>query len=69
MFCESWEPMCVPSQLSDRYGRTRILGCAVVGVLIMDLCFLSTFSFYEYIPGGYWFLLIGPIFEGFLGGT
>ncbi|KAI1794596.1 major facilitator superfamily domain-containing protein [Ganoderma leucocontextum] len=54
--------------LSDRYGRTRILGCAVVGVLIMDLCFLSTFWFYEYIPGGYWFLLIGPIFEGILGG-
>nr|VWO98059.1 Calcium dependent mitochondrial carrier protein [Ganoderma boninense] len=54
--------------LSDRYGRTRILGCAVVGVLMMDLCFLSTFWFYKYIPGGYWFLLIGPILEGFLGG-
>ncbi|KAI0748590.1 MFS general substrate transporter [Daedaleopsis nitida] len=54
--------------MSDRYGRTRVLGCAVVGVLTMDLCFLSVFWFYRYIPGGYWFLVLGPLVEGFLGG-
>ena len=32
------------------------------------MTFLSVFWFYEYIPGGYWFLLLGPIVEGFLGG-
>ena len=55
-------------QLSDRLGRTRILGCAVVGLLIADLTFLCVFWFYDYIPGGYWFLLLGPLVEGFLGG-
>lgn len=30
--------------------------------------FLSVFWFYDYIPGGFWFLLLGPIIEGLLGG-
>ena len=34
----------------------------------MDMIFLSVFWFYKYIPGGYWFLVLGPIVEGFLGG-
>ncbi|RPD66384.1 MFS general substrate transporter [Lentinus tigrinus ALCF2SS1-6] len=54
--------------LSDRYGRTRVLSCAVIGVLLMDLNFLCVFWFYEYIPGGYYFLVSGPLLEGFLGG-
>ena len=45
-----------------------MLGFAVVGILVQDLTFLSVFWFYNYIPGGYWFLLIGPVFEGALGG-
>ncbi|TBU49115.1 MFS general substrate transporter [Dichomitus squalens] len=54
--------------LSDRYGRTRVLGCAVIGVLIQDASFLAAFWFYDHIPGGYWSLLIGPLVEGCLGG-
>ena len=46
----------------------RILGFAVVGLLISDLTFLCVFWFYDYIPGGYWFILLGPLVEGFLGG-
>ena len=57
-----------PLQLSDCYGRTRVLSCAVIGVLVMDLNFLSVFWFYNYIPGGYWFLVIGPVVEGAMGG-
>ena len=55
-------------QMSDRYGRARILSCAVVGVLLMDMNFLCVFWFYDYIPGGYWFLITGPVVEGLLGG-
>ncbi|KAI0723991.1 MFS general substrate transporter [Cerioporus squamosus] len=54
--------------LSDRYGRTKVLSCAVIGVLIMDMNFLCVFWFYNYIPGGYWFLVSGPVLEGLLGG-
>ncbi|KAH9945899.1 MFS general substrate transporter [Epithele typhae] len=54
--------------LSDRVGRIRILGCAVIGLLIADLTFLAVFWFYDYLPGGYWFLMLGPLCEGLLGG-
>ncbi len=35
---------------------------------MMDLNLLCVFWFYNYIPGGYWFLVSGPLLEGLLGG-
>lgn len=53
---------------SDRHGRTVVLGVSVIGVLSTDFNFLVVNSYYERLPGGYWFLLLGPIIEGCLGG-
>ena len=55
-------------QLSDRYGRTPVLSCSIVGVLFLDVTCISVFWFHNYIPGGYWFLVLGPIVGGLLGG-
>ncbi|KAJ8079128.1 hypothetical protein PM082_013416 [Marasmius tenuissimus] len=53
---------------SDRHGRLRVLGISVVGLLLTDLIFLLVYHYSETLPGGYWFLLIGPLVEGSLGG-
>lgn len=53
---------------SDRHGRTVVLGISVIGVLSTDFNFLVVNRYYERLPGGYWFLLLGPIIEGCLGG-
>ena len=47
------------AQLSDRHGRTRVMGFAVVGALVADSNFLIVYHFAKYLPGGYWFLLFG----------
>ncbi|OCB86786.1 MFS general substrate transporter [Sanghuangporus baumii] len=54
--------------LSDKYGRLRVLGISVIGLLFNDVVFISVFFFSKKLPGGYWFLLLGPIIEGVLGG-
>ncbi|CDO72941.1 hypothetical protein BN946_scf185002.g126 [Trametes cinnabarina] len=54
--------------VSDRYGRTRVMSLAVVGILLTDLTFIAVFYFYEQLPGGYYFLIVGPVLEGLLGG-
>ncbi|TFY57982.1 hypothetical protein EVJ58_g6698, partial [Rhodofomes roseus] len=53
--------------ISDRYGRTRIMSLAVVGMLITDVTFISTAKYSRLLPGGMWFLLIGPFVDGCLG--
>ncbi|KAJ6525633.1 major facilitator superfamily domain-containing protein [Mycena capillaripes] len=53
---------------SDRYGRSRILGLTIFGLLVNDLNFIFVVKNFQRIPGGYWFLIVGPIFEGLLGG-
>ncbi|KAF9053900.1 MFS general substrate transporter [Hymenopellis radicata] len=53
---------------SDRIGRTAVLGISVVGLLVTDLNFLVVYTFYDRLPGGYWFLVVGPVIEGSLGG-
>ncbi|KAF8163650.1 major facilitator superfamily domain-containing protein [Crassisporium funariophilum] len=53
---------------SDRYGRTRVMGISVLGLLITDFNFIFVTLCFRHIPGGYWFLVVGPIIEGFLGG-
>ncbi|KAI0636728.1 major facilitator superfamily domain-containing protein [Trametes polyzona] len=54
--------------LSDRYGRTRVLSCAVVGLVLADFNLILVYYFYNRLPGGYMFLIVGPFLEGILGG-
>ncbi|CAK5264919.1 unnamed protein product [Mycena citricolor] len=53
---------------SDRRGRTRVLGLTVFGLLMNDFVFLAVTKHFQTIPGGYWFLMVGPVLEGLLGG-
>lgn len=55
--------------LSDRYGRIRVLSFSVFGLLMTDFNFLVVAHFHKILPGGYWFLLVGPFLDGLLGGT
>ncbi|KAG5734504.1 hypothetical protein E4T56_gene5957 [Termitomyces sp. T112] len=54
---------------SDRHGRTRLLSISVIGLLFTDLNFILTTKNFHHLPGGYWFLILGPIIEGSLGGV
>ncbi|KAI0930891.1 hypothetical protein AcV7_004954 [Taiwanofungus camphoratus] len=54
--------------LSDRYGRTRVMSCAAIGLLCTDFDFILVSKFWKVLPGGYWFLICGPVIEGLLGG-
>ncbi|KAI0831072.1 major facilitator superfamily domain-containing protein [Trametes gibbosa] len=54
--------------LSDRHGRTRVLSCAVFGVVMTDFVIIMVYYFYKQLPGGYTFLVVGPVLEGLLGG-
>ncbi|RDB23050.1 putative membrane protein C14C4.07 [Hypsizygus marmoreus] len=53
---------------SDRHGRTRVMGLSIVGLLITDFNFIFVSHHFQHLPGGYWFLLVGPLIEGCLGG-
>lgn len=53
---------------SDRYGRSRIFGLTIMGVLLNDLNFIFVAKNFRHIFGGYWFLIVGPLIEGALGG-
>ncbi|KAH9930705.1 major facilitator superfamily domain-containing protein [Fomitopsis serialis] len=55
------------SSISDRYGRMRIMGFAVAGMLITDVTFIATAKYSRLLPGGMWFLLLGPFVDGCLG--
>jgi hypothetical protein len=44
------------------------MGISVVGLLLTDFSFIFTTLFYRHLPGGYWFLVTGPLLEGCLGG-
>lgn len=53
---------------SDRHGRLRVMGISVFGLLLTDFNFIMVALFSKRIPGGYWFLTVGPAVEGLLGG-
>jgi MFS family permease len=44
------------------------MGISILGLLVADLNFIGVATFWKYLPGGYWLLVIGPIVEGVLGG-
>lgn len=56
------------ASLSDIHGRTLVLAISIFGVLITDANFLLTAHFSNYLPGGYRFLIIGPLLDGLAGG-
>ncbi|KAJ3819974.1 major facilitator superfamily domain-containing protein [Lentinula raphanica] len=56
------------TSFSDRHGRTAALGISVFGILITDATFILVYFFSQSLPGGYWFLVLGPLIEGSMGG-
>lgn len=44
------------------------MGITVIGLLIADFNFIFVSLFSHVVPGGYWFLVVGPLLEGALGG-
>ncbi|KAJ2929964.1 hypothetical protein H1R20_g7121, partial [Candolleomyces eurysporus] len=53
---------------SDRHGRATILAVSLVGLLVSDFNFINVYHFSESLPGNYWFLMVGALLEGLLGG-
>ncbi|KAI5899598.1 MFS general substrate transporter [Schizophyllum commune H4-8] len=53
---------------SDRHGRRSVMGISVFGLLLTDLIFIFVTLYPDTPPGGYWFLVVGPLVEGTLGG-
>ncbi|EPQ58298.1 MFS general substrate transporter [Gloeophyllum trabeum ATCC 11539] len=54
--------------LSDRHGRVFVLRFTVLGLLIQLSNFIFVAHYSQYIPGGYWFLVVSAVIEGALGG-
>ncbi|KAG5636197.1 hypothetical protein H0H81_008867 [Sphagnurus paluster] len=52
---------------SDRHGRKRLLGISVIGVLATDLNFIFVSRNFQRLPGGYWFMILGPLIDGSVG--
>lgn len=38
-------------------------------MIMTDINFIVVFRFYKVLPGGYWFLIFGPVLDGLLGGS
>ncbi|KAL1742393.1 major facilitator superfamily domain-containing protein, partial [Schizophyllum fasciatum] len=53
---------------SDRHGRRSVMGISVFGLLLTDIIFIFVTLYPDAPPGGYWFLVVGPMVEGTLGG-
>jgi len=46
----------------------RVLGITVFGLLFADINFILVAKYYKYLPGGYWFFVVGGIVDGVMGG-
>ncbi|KAF7348557.1 MFS domain-containing protein [Mycena venus] len=53
---------------SDRHGRSRTLGVVAFGQLMSPLIVIFVAHYVDFLPGGYWFLLVEPIITGATGG-
>ncbi|KAI6097669.1 major facilitator superfamily domain-containing protein [Pisolithus croceorrhizus] len=57
------------ANFSDRYGRRPVFVASMTGLLLVDSIFIITANFVDFLPGGYWFLLVGFVLDGLLGST
>ena len=44
------------------------MGISILALLVTDFNFIMVALFSRHMPGGYWFLVVGPVLEGLLGG-
>lgn len=56
------------SALSDRWGRTRLLAFCQVGWIFNEALFLALATWPKLTGSGLWVLVVGPAFDGALGG-
>jgi MFS family permease len=61
-------PLLIQLQFSDRHGRKKMIGIAIVGHLISSLNILFVAKYIQQIPGGYWLLVVDAAITGVLGG-
>ena len=62
---------CTPPeifQFSDRYGRVKFLSLNITTLLLSEAALAALAVAPEYVPGGYWLILITSAFEGLFGG-
>lgn len=45
------------------------MGISILGLLLDDLNFILVTKFSRFVPGGYWFLVVGATIDGCLGGN
>ncbi|KAH7099879.1 MFS general substrate transporter [Auriculariales sp. MPI-PUGE-AT-0066] len=55
-------------QLSDRWGRTKIMRFVIAGMLFADFNFIAVSLWTDVLPGGYYFLIMSSVVDGLLGG-
>ena len=55
-------------KFSDRYGRVKFLSLSIVTLLLGDAALAALAVAPEYVPGGYWFLLLTSALGGLFGG-
>lgn len=44
------------------------MGLSVIGFMTTAFMFISVSHLSHYLPGGYWFIILGPVMEGSFGG-
>ncbi|KAI0047939.1 MFS general substrate transporter [Auriscalpium vulgare] len=54
--------------LSDRYGRTAVVGANLLGLFLADSTVLMVVNYHQYLPGGYNAIIFEGIFAGIMGG-
>lgn len=45
-----------------------MLSISILGVLLSNFTFIFVAWYPQYVVGGYWFLLLGPLVDGAVGG-
>ncbi|TCD62172.1 hypothetical protein EIP91_007255 [Steccherinum ochraceum] len=55
------------TSLSDRSGRVYALSIVMCGLAFTDLNFLAVGNFSQYLPGSYWWFVLGALGEGIFG--
>ncbi|TCD62170.1 hypothetical protein EIP91_007253 [Steccherinum ochraceum] len=55
------------TSLSDRSGRIYVLSIVICGLVSADMNFLAVGNFHQYLPGSYWWFVLGALVEGLFG--